>query len=210
MALPENTPSSQPVPAAFIGGAAFPITGQLDYEMGPIAIQDPSKGINYQLWRTRFEHGKVYMRAPNTPEFVYLDLPDITEMSFSFDRNGNPVVVYVQAGSTKQYWYDNSVNEYVTTEWGPYIVTPRLTHDDKRELQSSASDVIFGYVKVLSRNPDGSILDGQLCYRQQRDRYTIERVLATNVTDGMVKVGMMRNLRLGFQLKQAGGAVIQL
>lgn len=208
MALPDLVFASQSIPAVFLGGKSLPVTGQLDYEYGPIALQDASRGINYQLWTSRLENGIVYIKAPTVPEYAFLTLPNVTEMSFSFDRNANITFVYVQADSVFMYWFDSSVGGYVTTPYGSDIVSPRLTHDDKRTLQSSVSDVIFAYVHVDTRDAQGKPLTASLRYRQQRERYGVERILATNVTDGLVKIGMMRNLRVGFQLKQQSGAVI--
>lgn len=208
MSLPDNQLSTTPAISSFIGGKSFPVTGQLDYEYGPIALQEASRGINYQLWTSRLENGIVYIKAPTVPEYAFLTLPDVTEMSFSFDHNANITFVYVQAGSVFMYWFDSSVGGYVTTPYGSDIVSPRLTHDDKRTLQSSVSDVIFAYVHIDTRDGLGEPLTASLRYRQQRERYGVERIIATNVTDGLVKIGMMRNLRVGFQLKQQSGAVI--
>lgn len=206
--LPDDVLSTTPVISSFVGGKSFPVTGQLNYEYGPIALQDASRGINYQMWTSRLENGIVYIKSPTVPEYSFLTLPDVTEMSFSFDRNANILFAYVQAGSVFMYWYDSSVGGYVTTPYGSDIINPRLTHDDKRSGQSSISDVIFAYVHVDTRDGLGKPLTASLRYRQQRERYGVERILATNVTDGLVKIGMMRNLRVGFQLKQQSGAVI--
>jgi hypothetical protein len=171
--LPDNKLSTLPSQGSFIGGRRATVTGQLDYEMGPVAIQDSSEGIQYQLWSSRLENGLVYIKAPNTPEYVFLNLPNVTEMSFSFDHSANIVFVYVQAGVTNMYWWDSSLSEYVTTSYGGDAVTPRVAHDDKRELQSGVSDVIFAYVHIDSRDTDGKPLTASLRYRQQRERYEV-------------------------------------
>jgi hypothetical protein len=69
--------------------------------------------------------------------------------------------------------------------------SPRLTLDDKRSSQFGNSDVMFGYMRGQS-----------LCYRQQRDRYTIERVLRTDLPEDirLKNIGMMSNWRLKFNL----------
>lgn len=194
--LPDMVLSSSPVAVQFIGGRAFPVQKHIDYEYGPIAIQDPSKGSMHQIWRARMENNYVYLSAPNVQEFVLLDLPNVTEISFTFDQNANPTFAYVQGGEAKLYWFDSSANAYTTTNFGSEVLTPRITLDDKRLGQRTVSDVLLFYQR-----------DSKLMMRMQRDRYGVEYALASNVTDGVVKCGMMRNLRVGVQLAQYHPAV---
>lgn len=189
MALPDLVFASQSLPAVFVGGRAFPVQKHIDYELGPIAIQDPSKGSQYQIWRARMENNYVYLSAPNVAEFVLLDLPKVTEISFTFDQNGRHIFAYVQDGASWLRWYDSSVSQYVTTPING--ITPRVTLDDKRDLQRAISDILVFYAR-----------DNSLFMRMQRDRYGVEYHLATNVTDGIVKCGMMNNWRVGVQLAQ--------
>lgn len=195
MAFPDLVLSTIPMPAQFIGGRAFAVQKHIDFEWGPIAIQDPSKGSMYQIWRARMENDYVYLSAPNVAEFVLLDLPGVTEISFTFDQNARHIFAYVQSGVSYLRWYDTSVAAYVTTVIDG--ITPRVTLDDKRELQRSASDVLVFYVRA-----------GALYMRMQRDRYGIEYHLANAVVNGLVKCGMMRNWRVGVQLDQYSHAEI--
>lgn len=207
MALPDLVFATQSIPATFIGGRAFPVQKHIDYEWGPIAISDPSKGGMYQIWRARMENNFVYLSAPNVPEFVLLDLPGVTEISFTFDQNGRHIFVYVQADVVKMHWYDTALGDYTTTTYEGDLVTPRITLDDKREMQRGISDVVLFYVKPV-RNEQGTITAGTLYMRMQRDRYLIEYPMATSLTGGIVKCGMMNNWRLGVQLEQYSPAVI--
>ncbi|HRN97595.1 MAG TPA: hypothetical protein PLZ58_04075 [Candidatus Saccharibacteria bacterium] len=193
--IPELVLSSESRPAVFAGGRAFPVQKHIDYELGPIAIQDPSRGSQHQIWRARMENQFVYLSAPNVAEFVLLDLPKVTEISFTFDQNARHIFAYVQDGVSWLRWYDSSVSQYVTTPING--ITPRVTLDDKRDLQRAISDVLVFYAR-----------DNSLFMRMQRDRYGVEYHLATNVTDGIVKCGMMRNLRVGVQLAQYQPAVL--
>ena len=201
MALPDLVFASQSIPAVFIGGRAFPVQKHIDYEWGPIAISDPSKGSMYQIWRARMENNYVYLSAPNVPEFVLLDLPDVTEISFTFDQNARHIFVYVQAGVVKMHWYDTAVGDYTTTTFSGDIITPRITLDDKREMQRGISDIVLFYVKPV-RDVNGVQVNGSLFMLTQRDRYLTELQMATDVTGGIVKCGMMNNWRLGVQLEQ--------
>lgn len=194
MALPDNTLSSRAVPARFSGARSGATSKTVDYENGGIAIQDPSEGLLYQRWRARlFNAGKddafVMLDAREVPEFVWLTVPYMTEISFSFDANMQPVVAFVASGQSYLNWYDSSEGEYVTTSLGADITTPRVALDDKRYLASNGyqlSDVILGYVR-----------GGNLYYRQQRDRYTIERLLTTNVKP-LIRIGFNRGLRFQY------------
>lgn len=189
--LPDNILSTLSDAASFIGGRAAPVSKEIDYEYGPIAQSDTSKGLMAQIWRARMINEQVLLSAPNVPEYVLLDLPGVTEISFTFDQNGRHLFAYVQNGICKMYWYDSQAQGYITTEFGKGMITPRVTLDDKRGHQSSISDVLLFYVK-----------DGKLFQRRQRDRYSKEMLLATGLTAGIRKVGMMRNYRLGIQLVQ--------
>ncbi|WP_444922939.1 hypothetical protein ACJJH9_12210 [Microbulbifer sp. DLAB2-AF] len=46
--IPEKRLSSQPVPAPFSGAAALAVRDITDYERGGIALQDPSRGLDFQ------------------------------------------------------------------------------------------------------------------------------------------------------------------
>lgn len=189
--IPEMVLSTTSQPAVFVGGRAFPVQKHIDYELGPVAVGDASRGSEHQIWRARMENNFVYLSAPNVLEFVLLDLPQITEISFTFDQNARYVFSYVQAGIAKLYWFDASIGDYTTTVFGSDVITPRVTLDDKRLFQRAISDVLLFYQR-----------ENKLMMRMQRERFSIEHALASGVTDGLVKCGMMRNLRVGVQLAQ--------
>lgn len=201
MAMPDGVFSSQAIPTTFVGGRVGRVQKDSDFEYGGVALQDPSRGLQYQVWRSVLRNGFIYLSAPNTPEYVYLDLPNVTEFSFTFDQNANIIFTYVQNDVVKLRWWDTSLGAYTVSEFQGDKITPRITLDDKRELQRGISDVILFYVKPI-RNGAGDIIDGSLCKRVQRERYLIEHVVATEVTDGIIKCGMLNNWRLGVQLKQ--------
>lgn len=192
--MPENVLSTTPVPARFSGARSGATSRTVDYEDGGIAIQDPSEGLLYQRWRARlFNAGKddafVMLDAREVPEFVWLTVPRMTEISFSFDANMQPTVAFVADGQAYLNWYDSATPGYITTTLAADVETPRVTLDDKRFLGSEGyqrSDVILAYTR-----------GGNLYYRQQRDRYTIERLLKIGVTP-LIKIGFNRQLRLQF------------
>tara|TARA_R110001592_G_scaffold98896_1_gene281988 strand:- start:647 stop:1225 length:579 start_codon:yes stop_codon:yes gene_type:complete len=190
MSLPDNALSKSPVPAVFVGARALAVTRTVDYEDGGIAIQDPSRGSQYQRWRGRLLGENIILDAPEVEPFVALSGPGITEISFTFDQNMNPAVAFVQDGVAKLWWFDSVPGQQVITELAVDVITPRVILDDKRFTQTSNSDVILGYVR-----------DGTLYYRQQRDRFTIERILDVGPHVGLVKIGFNVQLRLQFLME---------
>lgn len=140
----------------------------LDYEQGPIGLNDPSEGNNYQPWTLRYfpATDEFVVEAPNTAQTVIHTAPDVTELSLAFDQNGNPFIAYVEDGDAKFWWYDTDINDTVVTALPADSLTPRCCIDDKRELRSGTSDIILCYVN-----------GGALKKRMERDRYTIEYIV---------------------------------
>ena len=194
MALPENQLSVSPAPALFVGARSLPITPLVDYEDGGIAISDPSRGLLYQRWRAiLFNPGLaesyVQLDAPEVSPFTLLELPNITEISISFDQLMRPTLAFVRNGIAYLRWFDSVPGQYVIDEIGAGIITPRVSMDDKRLIATDGymlNDVIMAYVR-----------GGNLYYRQQRDRFLIERLLAEGVNP-LIKIGFTRGLRFQF------------
>ncbi|MFP5422464.1 MAG: hypothetical protein ACLGID_13485 [Gammaproteobacteria bacterium] len=191
--LPDNVASSIPIPAIFTGARAYAVSKKIDYEDGPIALQDPSQGLVYQRWLARLVGDDVLLSAPNTPEYASFTAIGMTEFSFTFDQNARQVVAYVQNGEAKLYWFDSSIPGYTTTNFGLGFINPRVTLDDKRSLATQGyqtNDVILAYIR-----------DNNLYWRQQRDRFTIERLWQSGVPAGLIKIGFSRQLRLQAMLE---------
>lgn len=192
--MPGGVLSTEPATGRFVGARSLAITKTIDYEDGGIAIQDPSQGLLYQRWTARLfdpdeTHSRVRLAAPNTAEFTLLEIPNLSEISISFDASMRTALAFVQAGVAKLRWFDTAVNAQVITEIGAGVLTPRVTLDDKRLTGSNgyqSSDVILAYVR-----------DGNLYTRIQRERFTIEHLLAEGVKP-LIKIGMNRALRLQF------------
>jgi hypothetical protein len=188
--LPENTLSSTPIPGVFTGARYNLITITTDYEDGGIGINDASQGLLYQQWKAQLVGEEILLSAPNTPEFTAYTGTNITEISFTFDQNMRFTLAFIQAGQAKLFWYDTTVSSMVVTVLASDVVNPRLTLDDKRINQSASSDIILAYKRGTG-----------LYYRQQRDRYTIEYLLATGITQRLNKIGFSNKLRLQFYLQ---------
>ena len=196
--IPEQSLSSEVVYAPFVGGRSLPVKETRDYENGGVDLSDPSLGLDYQVWRARIlgNGTRIVVDAENNPETVLYEGADISEVSLSFDQNMRPVLALVEGGVPKLQWFDSDAGQQVVTEF-PGIVTPRVSLDDKRLIQSANSDVIFAYLS-----------NGDLCYRRQRDRYETEYTLESGVpASGIIKIGMNRQWRLQFMLRGTGATV---
>jgi hypothetical protein len=167
-----------------------PPNKQTAYSYGGSNISDPSQGLEFQLWTAYVEGDLVMLDAPNqsTP-IILMTLPAVREISLAFDQNMNPALAFVQYGTTRLYWFDTFTGEYTITDYSTAI-SPRITLDDRRELQSASSDIIFSY-----------ILNNNLYFRLQRERYLTEHLLKEDVNARIERMGMNTRNRLQWQLK---------
>jgi hypothetical protein len=191
--LPGNVASSVNVPGLLaapdnIGSSFF-----VDYERGGADIGNASLGLDLLDWQCKYNPttGDVFINPVGELDALYITIPGASEMAFAFDQSMRPVLAYMVGTTGKLRWYDTVTAGYVITDFAG-IRSPRLSLDDKRPSQLANSDVIFAYIKA----------NGDLCYRQQRDRYETERVLHTGVdpANRIVAVGMAGNLRMHFEI----------
>ena len=168
MALPENTLSSSPLPAPFLSPSDRTLRDPLvAYERGGIAIQDTSQGLDKRSWKAFADSQGIWLQSMQTETPVlYIPGEEINYVSLAFDQNMNPVIVYRQLEVVKMSWYDPLVGARSLTEY-PNALVGAVTLDDKRAVVDGTNDVLFIYVR-----------DEGIFYRQQRDRYTVERFLA--------------------------------
>jgi hypothetical protein len=193
MGLPNKSLSSTPVLSDYIYPDDLPTTDLLDYELGGIALYDPSEGLAFQRWTLTYVGIDVTIEADNGVPIILFSFSGITQISLAFDQNMNPFVTYVRDGDAWYWWYDSVAENQVHTQMAADVRTPRCCLDDKRESQFNSSDIILAYLR-----------DKTAFYRQQRDRYTIEYTLITGEQfNRLSKVGMTHNLRLKFEYYSA-------
>ncbi|UEW68384.1 hypothetical protein [Xanthomonas phage JUN5] len=157
--------------------------------MGGVALNDPSQGLRVQLWRVQVLGTDVVIDHDGGPQQVMFSRPNITEVSLAFDQNMRPYIAFVQDGTAWLWWFDSQAGAMVFSSF-PGMVTPRITTDEKRELQLQNSDVILAYVRA-----------NNLYFRMQRERFQTERLLASAVNATLVAIGMNRGNRLQFRLR---------
>lgn len=166
-----------------------------DYEAGPIALNDVSSGLSYQPWHLTYDDGTGDFTV--TPEttgspVVVLNVLLVTQCSFAFDQNGHVNIAYISNGQAFLYWFDTDVANWVTTQLEFGVFSPTLCLDDKRTTQSNSSDILMFYTKEDLVIPETY----NLYYRQQRDRFTIERELLAAAPKFIYKLGMHNALRV--------------
>lgn len=192
MSFEGNVLSSEIIPAPFEGGRALPVSLTRDFETGGIGLNDPSKGLNYQIWNCKIkEKEEIIISAENTEDIIVYQGSNITECSLTFDQNMRPAVAFVEQDVAKLRWYDSQASSQVVTTLGSDIITPRVSMDDKRYRQSTVNDIILAYLR-----------SGNLYFRLQRDRFGVEYLLQPNVqSPGIIKIGMNRVNRFQFLMR---------
>lgn len=160
--FPSGGMSTLPVSAPFLYPDNQEYNPLLDYEMGGIALSDPSQGLNVVPWKVWAESGNIYIDKVEGGAQEVLLAAEPTQLSFTFDQNMYPVLAYVVGTSAFLRWYNPLTASMVITEY-PEATNLKLTLDDKRAPFLHMSDVIFVYAYRNS-----------LYYRIQRDRYLIE------------------------------------
>lgn len=168
-----------------------------DYELGGVAIQDPSQGLTHQNWYGYWDAGDetVYLVPDNTeipiPIFTQAD---VVEFVFSFDQNMRWTTLTRDSNDVMYHrWYDSSVESYVTTTYND-VTSMRITLDDKRaaQVQGGVTDNIITYIQA-----------GTLKWRIQRDRFLVEYSYPGQSFGPVFYIsnfGMNRRLRLQWRI----------
>ena len=202
--LPENTLSTQAVVTGYPDPVKAPGDFLVDWERAGVYLNDPSQGLLAKLWTVRGvpndETGEVevWLSAPGgvTPDEstrMLFSAVGITEVALSFDQNMNPFVAYVQSGSARMYWYDSVLGEQTHTDLPAGARTPRCTIDDKRSFNVANADNVLAYVK-----------GGNLVVAYQRERYSVEHVLASvGPAAELLSVAMNSANRLQFRVRKS-------
>lgn len=186
--IPENRLSTTQVPAPF----TFPFVRNdafTDLEFAGAALNDPSQGLDVQMWKLIYDEvtGQFILSSPNYPPTVQFIRADVSYISLSFDSSMNPFISFTQSGVSIIWWFDPVANAQIFSDnIIPTASSPYATLDDSRVSQNSQRDNLLFYVR-----------SGNLYFRQQRDRYTIERLLKTGVSGEVLTAGMQTNLRVG-------------
>lgn len=191
--IPEERLSTSVVYAPYLYPDGLDISPLVDWEMGGVALQDPSEGLRVKVWKARLyidvatAVGTVYLGADDVPEVELFQRTGITQISLAFDQNMQPFIAFEEDGQGWFWWFDTTMATHVFTQLPLGSVAPQCCLDDKLDETTALSDIILAYTR-----------GGALYYRQQRDRYTVETELAASVAGTVLRVGMNQGRRLQF------------
>lgn len=177
-----------------------PVTGDLinprsgsrgySFHMGPVSIQDTSKGLLYKMWRARISDNKILLSSGDVDEFVqYTHTHPLREVSLAFDQNANPYFSFTSiAGISYIRWWNPLIPAMETTELDSDVISPRITLDDARRRNIQNSDVILAYIR-----------NGILRYRKQRERWLTEYTPTEGVDGSVVKMDFLSHVSMNSQ-----------
>lgn len=169
MSLPLHTITPTPVRAAFVAPLDEPYLPLEEAVLGGTAIGDPSNGRQVQRWTVFYDSGNIKVAPESGAVALTLAVPGVLTVSLDFDANMAVAIAYQTATGAHLYYYDSVLGNYSTFNVLG-ATSCRVGVDDKRLFNSSASDVIFSYT-----------LDDKLYYREQRDRYLVERLVGPSI-----------------------------
>lgn len=162
------------------------------YEYGPLDLFNTQSELNAVLWKYMYRDDDVLMLKEGHDLEIKIDtVVGATDLSVCFNQSAQPVIAYMASGLTFLKWFDTNIQEYVVTELGAGLSSPRVLLDIK-DKKSSQSDVILFYF----RN------NQTLCARYQRDRYSIEYVLKSTSPHRILRVGMNKINRIQFLIEE--------
>lgn len=187
--LPHNVLSTTAVSAGFLPPRNAVPVPLIDYDEGGIALSDASAGLQVKAWRCRWIAGQFIVDAIGTPPTVIYSRDNVTEFSFTFDQNMQPFLTFVDNTGPYYYWFDTTVPGFVLVSLASDVITPKCALDDKRLPELGSSDIILAYIR-----------EGNLYYRQQRDRFGVERLLASDIGGTLRRVGMNLVYRFQFEI----------
>lgn len=179
--------SDRPVLSPFIGARRIPPSEWVSYDDGPVAIQNPSKGLLFQVWRARYISDTVYLAAPNYPETPFFTKRCIQSISLSFDQNGRPLLTYLHEGNLYLYWHHTVTQKYEHTLINTNVTSHHVSLDVRTPITILVSQVVIGYIK-----------DNNLYYAWQKDRYAVDYLVARNVNGNLLQIGFTRQYRFQF------------
>ena len=203
--IPDNELALEALLSPFVEIVRQPGEYLIDYEMGGVALNDPSQGLLYQQWYLQAQYNRaanttsVQVRSEAEPTWIELfSRPGrVKEVALAWDNNMNPFVAFVDENeSASIFWYDPVVVDQVISSLPNGVKNPRCCVDDKRSFNTSNSDIELFYIRA-----------GNLYVLHQRERYQVEHLLSTGLGSSaeLIAVGMGRGNRV--QIRARGALV---
>lgn len=185
--IPANAITPTPQPTSFQAPYNEPYDPLSQTVLGGTAINDGAAGRQVQNWQVFYSGGLIQVKPVSGAVAFTLAANDVETISLAFDNNMGIVLAWKTPTGAKLYYYDTLAAAYTTRVFtGP--TSCRVVVDDARSVYNASSDVIFGYTQ-----------GGVLYWRQQRDRYDVERVVGAS-TKRLKRMGPSVTNRLQFEL----------
>lgn len=171
-----------------------------DFERGPVAVSDPTLGIDYQTWYLRWEddeslptYGDFIITAETTGDVVVIhNDTGVSDVGLAFDQNGRWFLTWIAECQAYYRWFDPQPGMIVTETMDASVNSVAACVDDHRPELLDTSDIILAYTR-----------GGSIYWREERERFDTERLWQTGAGTGHLDVvGMNRIYRLQFS---AGG-----
>lgn len=156
----------------------------------------PAMGMYYQTWECRFnpKNNLLTIDAGTLSEpIVLLDtLRNVKRLNFALDLAMYPYVVVdeeVGGNIETSFYFHSSLTQQLEKMPLGNVVDAHVVLDETRQVIAYHSDIILAYLK-----------NGNLMYRQQRDRFQTERLLRKGNFERLVRCGMNVENRLVFEM----------
>ncbi len=186
--IPSNSFTPTPLVSPFQYPYSDPYLPLSQNVLGGIAIGDASAGRQVRVWNVSYDGVNINVKPADDVVVFSLTTPGVLTVSLAFDNNMGLVIAWTTSTGANLYYYDTLTLQYVT-RFFINISSCRVCIDDANDFYSAESDVIFSY--TLSNN---------LYWRQQRDRYDIERLIGAT-TNTLIRAAPNTGNRLQFELR---------
>lgn len=191
--IPDGVLSTTPVISSSVTPRSSTKQDLVDFDYGPVGITDASQGLLVKVWKGTYNNqNQIVYSADGVADYVVITVPNVKELSITFDQNARPSLAYWDGEYSYLYWYNPVDAAFETLQLPLGSYNPRVILDDKRGFDIASSDVLLCYIR-------GSTL----YIRYQRERFLIEHSL-TNVGGfaRLSNIGMGNNNRIQFYIQQ--------
>lgn len=188
--IPNDEFTEEPIPGKFVTPYNLPVSPLSRSCRGGIALNDASKGRDYQNWFVWYEvlTGTIKFGPEAIPMVATGSIvrPGVLQLSMAFDNNMNPVLAWIDASGGHVRYFSAATQNYVTVDV-PGATSCLVVVDDIRAYSNTLSDVVFAYTI-----PTG------LWYSYQRNNYANPLQASTSVRL-LRRMGMNEFNRLQFE-----------
>ena len=184
--IPGNAFTAAPVVGPFMYLQDQPYTPLSQTIMGGVALSNGTQGRLVKAWTVAYINNTIQVQPAGGFNALSIPVPGVTSVSLAFDANMAPVIAWTTTGGANLYYYDTITATYIT-RFFTGVTSCKVAVDDPRDFYNLASDVMFGYT-----------LNNMLYWRQQRDRYDIERLVGPTAQT-LIRMGPSVIDRLQFQ-----------